>query len=266
MEEKSQEQNTGRAEMEDKAQGQALNQVNGANARGQTPRQRRSANAPVAKAPNTKAFAGKLSVQDITTVGVFTAMTAVFSQIVVVLPFIPVPISFGQVSVYICGMLLLPSRAMLAQVCFLLLGAVGLPVFGEFKGGLGALFGPTGGYLLTYPIMAGMVSVALNSRVGLGLASRYGKPWIYASSSVSIIAAHLLLYSGGTAWLAFSLEKTFSDALLIGVKPFVLLDALKIILCVMIVVPLRSRLAAARSRSGARSSSSSSSNVGVNRK
>ena len=86
-----------------------------------------------------------LTAKDLTIIGIFTAVTIVLAQIAIPLPFTPMPISFGLVAVYITGILLSPNQAILTQVIYLLLGAVGVPVFGNFRGGLGALFGPTGG-------------------------------------------------------------------------------------------------------------------------
>ena len=183
-----------------------------------------------------------LSAKEITLIGIFTAVTAILAQIAVPLPFTPMPISFGLVAVYITGILLKPKHAVLTQICYLLLGAVGLPVFGNFRGGIGALFGPTGGYLMVYPFMAAIVSVALNSRKSRRAECGQSKKRLLFKSGASICTAHLFLYLGGTIWLSATTGNTFGAALALAVYPFIPLDIVKIVFCVTAIVPLRSRL------------------------
>lgn len=183
-----------------------------------------------------------LTAREITTIGLFTAMTAVLSQIAIPLPFTPMPISFGLVAVYITGIMLKPKHAILTQICYLAIGAIGLPVYANFRGGIGALFGPTGGYLMVYPIMAAIVSISLNSRRSRQLESKKIKKWVYIRSSISITIAHIVLYVGGTIWLCISTGNSFQAALALAVYPFIPLDIVKIVFCVVAIIPLRSRM------------------------
>lgn len=172
-------------------------------------------------------------------VGVFTAIMIILAQIIIPLPPPMVQISLGLVGVYLTGILLAPKHAVLTQLVYLLLGAVGVPVFGGFKGGLAALFGPTGGYLMAYPFMAAIVSMALNGKKSRG--EKTPKKAIIRAT-VSILAAHTLLYLGGTAWLSALTGKGFVTALGFAVYPYIPLDIVKIAFCIGAVVPLRSRL------------------------
>jgi biotin transport system substrate-specific component len=172
-------------------------------------------------------------------IGVFTSLTIILAQIIIPLPPPMVQISLGLVGVYVTGILLAPKHAVLTQLVYLLLGAAGLPVFGGFKGGLSALFGPTGGYLFVYPIMAGIVSVALNSQKSLADET---SSKAFFKAAISICAAHILLYLGGTAWLSVLTGNTFAKALGFAVYPYIPLDIVKIVFCVAVIVPLRSRL------------------------
>ena len=182
-----------------------------------------------------------LTTRELVTTGIFTAVTAVMAQIAIPLPFTPVPISFGLVAVYMTGILLKPKHAILTQVCYLLLGAVGVPVFGNFKGGIAALFGATGGYLMVYPIIAGIVSVALNGRRSRQKEPRQGKIILFLKAGVSICVAHILLYLGGTAWLCAITGNSFQAGLTLAVYPYIPLDIVKIAFCLITIVPLRAR-------------------------
>jgi biotin transport system substrate-specific component len=172
-------------------------------------------------------------------IGVFTSLTIILAQIIIPLPPPAVQISLGLVGVYMTGILLTPKQAVLTQLVYLLLGAAGLPVFGGFKGGISALFGPTGGYLIVYPIMAAVVSYALNGQKSLAEETSRNT---YIKAAVSMLIAHTLLYLGGTAWLSVLTGNTFTQALGFAVYPFIPLDIVKIVFCVAVVVPLRSRL------------------------
>jgi len=183
-----------------------------------------------------------LNAKELTIIGIFVAVTAVLAQIAIPLPFTPMPISFGLVAVYITGMLLKPKHAVFAQICYLLLGAVGMPIFHNFHGGLGALLGPTGGYLMVYPIMAGIVSMALNSRVSRQLERKQSKKWIFFKAGISMCIAHIVLYLGGTAWFSVTTGMSFQAALVLAVYPFIPLDIIKIAFCIVAVVPFRSRM------------------------
>ena len=85
----------------------------------------------------------------------FAALTAVCSQLAI--PIQPVPINLALLSVYIAGGLLGGGMGAASQAVFLLIGAVGVPVFAGFRGGVQALVGPTGGYLIGY-VAAGMAA------------------------------------------------------------------------------------------------------------
>lgn len=183
-----------------------------------------------------------LSVKEISIIAIFTATTAVLAQISIPLPFTPMPISFGLVAVYISGILLQPKHALYAQICYLALGAVGIPVFAGFRGGIGTLFGPTGGYLFVYPIMAWVVAFALNSRKSRLAERTQSKGVVFGKAGAAICLAHIILYLGGTTWLSATTGSTFYASLVLAVFPFIPLDIVKILFCVFAIVPIRSRL------------------------
>lgn len=82
----------------------------------------------------------------------FTALLCAASQIQIPLP--GVPLSLSLLAVHLCAMLLGPKQAVLSILAYLLLGLCGVPVFAGFASGPAALLGPTGGFLLSYPLCA----------------------------------------------------------------------------------------------------------------
>ncbi len=98
--------------------------------------------------------------------GVFAAVVAVCSWITVPLPFTQVPINLAILGVLLAGGLLGSKYGALSLLVYILLGAVGLPVFAGFGAGLGVLVGPTGGYIVGYLLCAAI------SGLGTGSATR----------------------------------------------------------------------------------------------
>ena len=92
------------------------------------------------------------------------AVTAVAAQIAIPTP--PVPFTLQVLAVLLSGLVLGPRHGALAQAVYLLVGTVGVPVFAEFSGGLGVILGPTGGYLISYPIAAAVAGLAAPAVAG----------------------------------------------------------------------------------------------------
>ena len=143
-----------------------------------------------------------------------SALTAVGSYIQV--PIGPVPIVLTNLFVLLAG-LLLGSRWALSSVgLYLLMGTIGIPVFAGGKGGFAHFLGPTGGYLAGYALGAwvtGFISERSRGAMVLEIAA--------------VIVGCLCIYALGVPWLKVVTRMTWSRALLVGMAPFVIGDALK---------------------------------------
>lgn len=170
--------------------------------------------------------------------GLFAAFTAVFSQIS--LPIGPVPISCSLIAVYLAGLFLPVKTAALSQLVYLLLGIIGVPVFAGFQSGAARLAGPTGGYLLVYPVMALILSLAMviydKKLARKPLAARAA--YIVSAMLVSLIVC----YAAGTAWFTVFSGSSFQKALSLTVVPFITGDIAKIVLCTVVTLSARERL------------------------
>jgi biotin transport system substrate-specific component len=183
--------------------------------------------------------------KEVAMIGIFAAVTAVLSQVSMPLPVTPVPISCGLVAVYTSGILMKPRHALYAQMCYVLIGAVGIPVYAGFRGGVGALVGPTGGFLMAYPVIAGVVSIGVKNHLDLNLGRVDGKAGVLRDAmraGVSMCIASAMLYLSGAAWLGIVSRIPLREALSLAVFPFLLLDAVKIVFCIVAIVPFRTRL------------------------
>ena len=170
--------------------------------------------------------------------GLFAAFTAVFSQIS--LPIGPVPISCSLIAVYLAGLFLPVKTAVLSQLVYLLLGIIGVPVFAGFQSGAARLAGPTGGYLLVFPVIALILSLAMviydKKLARKPLAARAA--YIVGAMLVSLIVC----YAAGTAWFTVFSGSTFQKAMRLTVVPFLAGDIAKIVLCTVITLSARERL------------------------
>jgi biotin transport system substrate-specific component len=153
----------------------------------------------------------------VTAIGVvgFAVALAAASQIAIPLPGTPVPLTLQPMLVVLAGLVLGPRAGAASMVLYLAAGAAGLPVFTPIGApGLARLAGPTGGYLIAYPIAA-FVAGSLVSRQ-----SRFPRRFGAA------LAGMLTIYLGGFAQLAV-LTGSFGIAVLQGVLPFAALDVVK---------------------------------------
>ncbi|QSX04953.1 biotin transporter BioY [Sedimentibacter sp. zth1] len=169
----------------------------------------------------------KLSTKKIVICSFFAALTAVLAQISIPLPFTPVPINMGPMSVLMCGIILGKNYGALSQIVYVLLGLIGIPVFSGFTGGVGKILGPTGGYIIGYIFTAYVV--------GLIATKKTNKKLFYPlAMTIGIIVCYIL----GTAWFMYTTKNPLIASLTMCVFPFLIGDALKIfvgtILCLKI--------------------------------
>jgi len=140
---------------------------------------------------------------------------ALASQFALPIPGTPVPLTLQPLVVVLAGLLLGPADAAAAMVVYIVAGLAGLPVFAPIGApGLARLLGPTGGYILAYPVAA-----AVAGRLGAGNSS-------YATRSLAAMAGILVLYLGGLTQLAV-ITGSLGLAAIMGVVPFVAADAVK---------------------------------------
>jgi biotin transport system substrate-specific component len=161
-----------------------------------------------------------------------TILTAVAAQVSVPLPFTPVPFTFQPMVVLVGGAALGARLGMASQFLYLALGLAGLPVFAvspELAPGAARLLGPTGGYLMAYPLAA-FVAGALAER---GLDRRYLSAVFAMSCGLAVV------FAGGVFWLAIFVQaRGLAAALAAGFYPFVVADFIKLLLAAAVMPSL----------------------------
>lgn len=155
---------------------------------------------------------------------VFAIATALSAKLSLPLPGTPVPFTFQPMLVILAGALLGARLGAASQVAYLAMGMAGLPVF-VAGGGAAYLLGPTGGYLMAYPLAAFVVGSLTRG----GVVSTVG----------GLLTGLAVIYAGGLAWLAAL--GSFSWAVVVGLQPFVLADLVKVALAAVVTARLRDR-------------------------
>jgi biotin transport system substrate-specific component len=156
-----------------------------------------------------------------------SALVAVCSHISLPLWFTPVPLTLQPFAVLLLGLILSPRMAAATLAAYLVEGAAGLPVFSPgfaLGAGIAHLLGPTGGYLLSYPAAAALVSW-LRRRSVRG----------FAGAALSAAAGNAVILLCGFAWLTMWTHAAVGSAFALAVLPFLPGDALKIVTAAGIV-------------------------------
>jgi len=145
-------------------------------------------------------------------------LVALCARVTVPLPFTPVPLTLQNFGVLVVGLLLGSRRGFAALALYLAEGASGLPVFNPAgPGGIAQLFGPTGGYLMSYPFVAALA----------GFIHERGRS-TFARAAAAGLAAEVLLFTVGLTWLAIW-TRSLAQAFRFGLYWFLSAEVIKIL-------------------------------------
>ena len=178
----------------------------------------------------------KRKVTDFIYPAMFAALTAVLGLISVPLPFSPVPVSGQSLGIMLAGSILTTRQAAWSVLTFVLIGAVGVPVFSGLTGGLGILIGPRGGYYLGFFIGTFVISL---------LCRQTSSPWRLALAN--LIGGIAIVYFFGVLWLSTVTGMSIDKAFMAGALPFIPGDLFKVFLASFIGAAINKRLGSIRS-------------------
>ncbi|GAA5528458.1 biotin transporter BioY [Herpetosiphon gulosus] len=169
---------------------------------------------------------GKSLGRDLALIIGFSLFVALTAQIAIPLPWTPVPITGQTLGVLLTGAILGPRRGALAILLYLVEGLAGMPVFAGMTSGLAKLLGPTGGYLLSWPLAAVLV----------GWLAQRGWDRRIPTALAMFCFGNILIYAIGASWLNIY-KDTFGQISVMwaGVYPFLPGDALKIVIAALVL-------------------------------
>ena len=162
----------------------------------------------------------------------FTLLTALGGFVRVPLPFTPVPITLQTLFVLSAGVAIGRGPGALSQGIYLACGILGAPFFAGGGSGFTHLFGPTGGYLLAFPIAAWTVGSLRRGDARHGV----------AGTAFALLVGVAIIYTGGVTWLRLWGDLSISAALALGVLPFLPGTLLKVGLATVGLTAVRNRL------------------------
>jgi biotin transport system substrate-specific component len=162
-------------------------------------------------------------VENLARTAVFAALTGAFAYVSFTTPVTPVPVTLQVLGVFLAGIFLGPVWGGVSMALYLLAGAVGAPIFAGGSAGVGALLGPYGGYLWTYPVAASLVGLGSHGTSGLENPADVSLTRVIGG----MVAGTLVIYAGGMVGYAVvqnvGLERSFG----LTVVPFVPAEAFK---------------------------------------
>jgi biotin transport system substrate-specific component len=158
---------------------------------------------------------------------------ALCARVSVPLPFTPVPLTLQNFGVLAVGLLLGSRRGFAALALYLLEGAIGLPVF-SMGAGIAYLLGPTGGFLIAYPLVAFIAGYIYEH------SSRR-----FAWAAFSAMVAEVVLFASGLSWLVV-LTHSVAQAVRFGLYWFVFAEVIKVLMAAGVAARWQQRIAASR--------------------
>lgn len=182
------------------------------------------------------------ALKDLCYIAVFSAIISVLSQLSIPMP-AGVPMTLQTLIIPIAGIVLGKKRGTYATLLYLLIGAVGIPVFSGFSGGVGVLLGMTGGFLISFPILS--YTAGLGDELGIKLSHKGEKttPSMYFIILVlCLIIGATINYVFGTIWFMIFSKSSFITGFTACVLPFIPTSIMKIILVALVAPQLKKRL------------------------
>lgn len=172
----------------------------------------------------------KLSIQELCFAGLFTAVIAVMAQISIPMP-LGVPMTMQTFAITLAAVVLGARLSAISAFVYILLGAIGVPVLAGFTGGIGKFLSPTGGFLISFPIMAWII--------GFGMDHRHAFRGAFVTA---LIAGTVLNYVFGTAVFCLVTKSPLMTGLAGCVLPFIPTAIIKAIAASLLGFVIRKRL------------------------
>lgn len=172
----------------------------------------------------------KMSVRDICYAGLFAAVIAVMAQISIPMP-MGVPMTMQTFAITLAAVVLGSKLSTISSLIYIIMGAVGLPVLANFSGGFDKFVGPTGGFLISFPLMAFII--------GWGAEHRKDFKGAYV---IALVVGTVVNYVVGVAMFVVVAHSTVAVGITACVLPFIPTAIIKAVLACAIGLNLRKRI------------------------
>lgn len=173
----------------------------------------------------------KISIQDICSIALFAAVTCILAQISIPMP-LGVPMTMQTFAVTLAAVVLGSKRGGLSILVYVLLGAIGLPVFAGFSGGFQNIIGATGGFIISFPIMAWLIGIGVEKRKQKGMFVLF------------LILGTVINYVIGVIMFCLIMQASVVTGITACVLPFIPTAIIKAVLAAILGLQIRDRLPA----------------------
>lgn len=167
-----------------------------------------------------------MNTRDLVICSLFASITAILAQIAIPFPG-GVPLTMQTLAVSLAGIMLGSKKGFISLFIYILLGAIGLPVFAQFSGGIQIILGPTGGFILSFPLMAFIIGF---------ICDRTDNKYIIF---IAMILGSIANYTIGAAQFAFIMHTTLMSAFVACVVPFIFTGIVKAVLSTIVGIKLK---------------------------
>lgn len=171
-----------------------------------------------------------LRIQDLCMIGLVTALICVVAPLSIPLP-LGVPMTMQTFIITLAAIILGAKRGATATLLYILLGAFGLPIFSNFTGGWQSIIGPTGGFLISFPLMAYIIGFASNLRTK--------KKW---ALPIGIAVGTIINFIFGIVMFCIITENDFLVGLTTCVLPFIPVTIIKTVLAYFIGINIKKKI------------------------
>lgn len=168
---------------------------------------------------------------NITRMALFGALMGAFAFVSFPNPISPAPVTLQVLGVFLAGIMLGPVWGAGAMVLYLLAGVLGAPVFAGGSAGIGVMFGPSGGYLWSYPLAAAVIGLIIHR----GISMRDYRETSIPMLVTAMVVATAIIYAMGIAGLMIALGLGPVEAFMAGAAAFIPAEAFKIAAAIGIV-------------------------------
>ena len=172
----------------------------------------------------------RTNILELCIIGLATALICVIAPISIPLP-LGVPITLQTFIITLLAITLGPKRAVISTSLYVLLGSLGLPIFSNYTGGWQMLVGPTGGFILSFPLMAYMIGYASNRRKHKNLFTIIG---ISMATFVNFIC--------GISMFCIITKSNLPVGITTCALPFILPSIIKAVLAYIVGIELKKRI------------------------
>lgn len=182
------------------------------------------------------------STRELTKMALLAALLCVSAYITI--PIGTIPLTLQTLLINLIAIMLTPTEGFLTVLVYTLIGAVGIPVFSGGQGGLGKLFGPTGGYIFAF--LAAVPAMSFSKKYAAAVFGKFIKnkttSELLGYTVNAVVVGMVIIYAVGTIYMKLMLGRSWGEVLMMAVVPFIPLDIVKCIAAAAIGVPLRKAL------------------------